>query len=157
MSSLRRRLFGDPSSERLRTPSLPSVDLVGDEEHVTLPLRQLKHINNQLKSNKTKGNKRRNAWIFGLGGLFGILVAGYFAGNNDIIDLPYLKDMNLESILDVLPAGLIRDANELQVGVSASLHACLAYSCLPADTACGILPVQGLRNAFHSRKVNETL
>jgi len=122
MSSLRRRLFGDPSSERLRTPSLPSVDLVGDEEHVTLPLRQLKHINNQLKSNKTKGNKRRNAWIFGLGGLFGILVAGYFAGNNDIIDLPYLKDMNLESLLDVLPAGLIRDANELQVGASVSLQ-----------------------------------
>lgn len=131
MSSLRRRLFGESSSERLRTPSLPSVDLAEDEEHVTLPLRQLEHIKKLLKSNKAKGNKRRNAWIFGLGGLFGILVAGYFAGNNDMIDLPYLKDINLDSILDILPAGLIRDANELQVGDSA-LPPCLPRVLLSA-------------------------
>lgn len=32
-----------------------------------------------------------------------------------MMDLAMLRDMNLDSIMDVLPAGLIKDARDLQV------------------------------------------
>jgi hypothetical protein len=56
-----------------------------------------------------------------LGGLFGIIVAGFFASSNDVFDMQALKDMNLDSIMDVLPAGLIKDAQALQVGLFRAL------------------------------------
>ncbi|KAF2402270.1 Phospholipid:diacylglycerol acyltransferase [Trichodelitschia bisporula] len=52
--------------------------------------------------------------MFICGGLFGICVAAFFVGNSDLLDLTALADMNLESILDVLPAGMIREAKEFQ-------------------------------------------
>ncbi|ORY11790.1 Lecithin:cholesterol acyltransferase-domain-containing protein [Clohesyomyces aquaticus] len=61
-----------------------------------------------------KNSKRRNFWIFGLGGVFGLLLAGFFAGSNDMIDLSGFEGMNLESIFDVLPAGLVKDAQQMQ-------------------------------------------
>lgn len=69
----------------------------------------------QEKRPKTKGTKRRNFWIFGLGGVFGLLLAGFMANSADVIDLKSLTDMNLDSLIDVLPAGLIRDAQAMQV------------------------------------------
>lgn len=71
--------------------------------------------NSKSKHKHAKGRKRRNAWVFGLGGLFGVLAAGFFAGKNDLMDLAALQSMNLDSIFDVLPAGLLRDAQALQV------------------------------------------
>ena len=44
-----------------------------------------------------------------------MLVAAFFAGNQDYLDLKALADLNLDSLLDVLPAGLIKDAQDLQV------------------------------------------
>jgi hypothetical protein len=65
---------------------------------------------------KKKGkNKRKNAWIFGLGGLFGLVVAGFFASSNEMIDLKSLEGMNLDSILDALPASFVSSAQQLQV------------------------------------------
>jgi phospholipid:diacylglycerol acyltransferase len=72
----------------------------------------------QLHTLKKKGkSKRKNAWIFGLGGLFGLVVAGFFASNNEMIDLKSLEGMNLDSILDALPASFVSNAQQLQVSL----------------------------------------
>ena len=59
--------------------------------------------------------KRRNSFIFLLGGLFGIVVALFFANQNEVISLDALFDLNLDSLIDVVPSGLLRDANEFTV------------------------------------------
>jgi phospholipid:diacylglycerol acyltransferase len=64
---------------------------------------------------KHKTRKRRNGFIFFLGGLFGILVAGFFAGQSDLVDFPDFGDLSMDSLMDVLPAGFIRDARDLAV------------------------------------------
>ncbi|KAI9722842.1 MAG: hypothetical protein M1828_004408 [Chrysothrix sp. TS-e1954] len=123
MSYLRRRLQGEAAVAPSRTPSPvrptsqepSSPDGAGEDSSasVNIPIAKLNELNAHLKRPQ-KGSKRRIAWIFGLGGLFGILVALYFAGNNEMIDLAMLKDMNFESLMDVLPASFISDAQELQ-------------------------------------------
>ena len=145
MSYLRRRMYGLPSDSSRRTPSPaqpnprapPSQDGSSSEEpdSVRIPIAKLEQLNAHLKKPR-KGNKRRNAWIFGLGGLFGILIALFFAGSNDMIDLAALKDMNLDSLMEALPAGLINDAQELQVGSTLST---LLDVCLPGN-------LEGLRD-----------
>jgi phospholipid:diacylglycerol acyltransferase len=70
----------------------------------------------KLHTLKTKGkSKRKNAWIFGLGGVFGLVVAGFFASSNEMIDLKGLENMNLDSVWDALPASFVRSAQQLQV------------------------------------------
>ncbi len=50
-----------------------------------------------------------------MGGLFGILVAGFFARQSDLIEFPELGDLSMDSLMDVLPAGFVRDARDLAV------------------------------------------
>lgn len=110
MSTLRRRIFGGtpPSSD----PSRDNSPSRGEELHV-VPAKKLKKL---VKSEQSvKGSKRQKLWLFGLGGVFGVAIAAFFAGGNEMIDLKALSDMNLDSIFDVLPAGLIKDAQNLQV------------------------------------------
>lgn len=111
MSEFRRRIFGTSGDPASATPEPyregSPAGSRGDGVDAT------KHHKN-TKSSKPKSSKRRNVWIFGLGGVFGILLAGFFASSNEFMDLAYLKDMNLDSIFDVLPAGLINDARDLQ-------------------------------------------
>ncbi|RAK99826.1 phospholipid:diacylglycerol acyltransferase [Aspergillus ibericus CBS 121593] len=57
-------------------------------------------------------SKRRNGLIFVLGGLFGVLVAVLFANQQDVISLDSLMDLNLESLMDVMPQGLLTDVRE---------------------------------------------
>jgi len=114
MSELRRRIVnvfvgGDSPAS---TPSISRENSPSPDDYRVVPAQQYKSLT------KKKGSKRRNFWIFGLGGLFGIVLAGFFASGNDMMDLAMLRDMNLDSILDVLPAGLIKDAQDLQVGTS---------------------------------------
>ncbi|KEQ89966.1 Phospholipid:diacylglycerol acyltransferase [Aureobasidium pullulans EXF-150] len=114
MSGLRRRIFGSSTAE---SPSLTpehSRESTPTSEEVRIV--SAKKLDKLTASHKKKGfgTKRRNAWVFGLGGLFGILIAGFFASSNEVFDMQALKDMNLDSILDVLPAGLIKDAQALQ-------------------------------------------
>ncbi|KAK4982751.1 phospholipid:diacylglycerol acyltransferase [Elasticomyces elasticus] len=114
MSQLRRRIFGGgtPDSTPASTPDLSREGSpTPGEDYRIIPAKQLQKL---TKASKPKGTKRRNAWVFGLGGLFGILLAGFFASEQDMINLSAFKDMNLESIMDVLPAGLLRDAQNLQ-------------------------------------------
>lgn len=117
MSELRRRIFGaSRDSTPASTPELSREGSpVGTQEYRVIPAKRLESL---TSSEKRKGSKRRNIWIFGLGGLFGVLVAAFFASSNEFMDLASLKDMNLDSILDVLPAGLIRDAQDLQASAS---------------------------------------
>ena len=79
------------------------------ESYKLIPAKRLERLE------RRKGTKRRHAWVFILGGLFGLALAALFADNSDIIDLPAIKGMNLESIFEVLPAGFVRDARDLQV------------------------------------------
>ncbi|KAL9068732.1 MAG: hypothetical protein Q9157_006419 [Trypethelium eluteriae] len=103
---LRRRVIG-PSEDSLE-PSREPTPGPGEEYRVV----DAKKLHKLSKSRTT--SKRRHAWVFILGGLFGILVAGLFASNNDMIDLSSITDMNLDSLLDVIPAGLIKDAKDIQ-------------------------------------------
>jgi len=67
-------------------------------------------------SHKKSKTKRRNTFIFFLGGLFGLVVAGFFAERNDLFDLPELRDLSMDSLMDVLPAGFVKDARDLARG-----------------------------------------
>lgn len=98
MSSLRRRVADDT----LDPPITPSND--PSDDGCDKPL-----------AKRTPGTRRRHAWIFFMGGLFGLVLAAFFARQNEMLDLTVLGDWNLEGILDVLPAGLVKDAQDLQV------------------------------------------
>lgn len=106
MSSLRRRLLGpsgDSSSEASRDPSP-----VKGEAVTLIPAAQLKKL-------QSKKSKRRQWLIFGLGGLFGLVVAAFFANQHDVINLEGLVDFNLDSLMDVIPAGIVKDAKDITV------------------------------------------
>jgi phospholipid:diacylglycerol acyltransferase len=111
MSFLRRRApreeTPDESPERGVTPD--------PERPAHLRVVSAEKLETLKKSKAPKQSKRKNFWIFGLGGLFGLIVAGFFANSNDLIDLSALDNMNLENLMDVLPAAFVRDAQQLQV------------------------------------------
>ncbi|KAF2147326.1 uncharacterized protein K452DRAFT_282333 [Aplosporella prunicola CBS 121167] len=111
MSFLRRRLAGgDTSSTDISRE--PTPDPAQAEQYRVIPATKLHKLTS--KKPALRGSKRWNAWVFGLGGLFGIVCAAMFAQNNEMIDLSALTDMNLEAIADLLPAGLISDVRDFQ-------------------------------------------
>ena len=105
MSTLRRRFLGDSSS-----PKEPPRELSPAKgEPVTLvPYSHLKEL-------KGKRSKRWQFSLFGLGGLFGLAVAAFFANQHDVINLEGLVDFNMDSLLDVIPAGIVKDAKDITV------------------------------------------
>ncbi|KAI6803631.1 LACT-domain-containing protein [Hortaea werneckii] len=124
MSTLRRRIFGagtpdsTPDVSRDSSPAPPSLrtkDGTADDNYKVVAAEKLEKLRQRAHQ---KGRKRRNAWIFGLGGLFGIFIAGFFASNNGglekLVEVAGFQDMGLESFLDVLPTGLIRDIQDMQ-------------------------------------------
>ncbi|CAO2654454.1 Nn.00g111870.m01.CDS01 [Neocucurbitaria sp. VM-36] len=113
MSFLRRRFGGgggDDSSSELSRDSSPAPDADGKRpSHLrVISAEKLQTLK------KGKNGKRKNLWIFGLGGIFGLLVAGFFASSNDLIDMKSLENVNLDSIMDALPASFIRSAQQIQ-------------------------------------------
>ncbi|KAF3763707.1 LACT-domain-containing protein [Cryphonectria parasitica EP155] len=60
--------------------------------------------------------KRKLGAIFLLGSVFGIIAAGFFAKTNDLIDFPEIGDLTVDSLLDALPAGLVKDVRDLVKG-----------------------------------------
>lgn len=119
MSFLRRRFGGgavtDSPDELSREPS-PGADGKRPANLRVITAEQLQTLK------KGKHVKRRNAWIFGLGGVFGLIVAGFFASSNDMIDLKSLQDVNLESIMEALPANFIKSAQQMQVSKSRGIQ-----------------------------------
>ena len=69
----------------------------------------------KLKELTRRRSKRRQWFLFGLGGLFGIVLAAFFAQQHDVINLEGLMDINLDSLLDAIPAGIINDARDITV------------------------------------------
>ncbi|KOS40319.1 hypothetical protein ACN38_g8825 [Penicillium nordicum] len=57
-------------------------------------------------------SKRRNGFIFMLGGIFGIFVALFFANQQEVISLDSLMDLNLDSWIDAIPQGILSDVKE---------------------------------------------
>ncbi|KAI9816573.1 MAG: hypothetical protein M1827_001705 [Pycnora praestabilis] len=104
MSFLRRRIFGEISSE----PSRESTPERGEELQL-VPKAKLK----ALKALPHKGRKRRNGFVFILGGIFGLMVAAFFANQSDVINFDAFTDLNIDALIDVIPAGIIRDAKDL--------------------------------------------
>lgn len=101
-SSLRRRIFGGNKHE----------DEPAKAEEVRLA--PVSKIVTDFKHYKPKSRKRRNGFIFALGGLFGLVAAGVFAGRNDLI-ANFPDEFSMDGLLDVLPANFISDARDLQV------------------------------------------
>lgn len=60
-------------------------------------------------------SKRRNGFIFMLGGIFGIFVALFFANQQEVISLDSLMDLNLESWIEAIPQGIVSDVKEFSV------------------------------------------
>lgn len=135
MSFLKRRIFGDISTD-------PSRDASPDKgESLTLV------STSKLKSLTKKRSKRRNGFVFGLGGLFGILVAAFFANRHDVISFEGLMDLNLDSLIDVIPAGIVKDAKDITVCFPAALWQCKARGA-GADAAGGTSAVSGKQSTM---------
>ena len=103
MSFLRRRILGQSSGE----PSREGTPEKSDDVEL-VPVAKLKKLT-------AKKSKRRTGFIFGLGGLFGLVVAAFFANQQDVINFEGLRDLNLDSLLDVIPAGIVKDAQDITV------------------------------------------
>lgn len=107
-SFLRRRIFGGDGNTdsnqqtREHTPE--------KAEEVLVPVSEVK----DNKNSKPKSRKKRNGLVFALGGLFGLVAAGVFAGKNDLIDFP--EEFSMDGLFDALPASFIKDARDLQRG-----------------------------------------
>ncbi|KAF2670994.1 Phospholipid:diacylglycerol acyltransferase [Microthyrium microscopicum] len=116
MNVIRRRLGhgekeeDDSSQEDSPRPITPEGD--AGRDYKLVPAKHLSAL--KIKRNSSKGNKRRFAWVFILGGLFGLLVAAYFANNSDLIDIASFADLSLEPLLDVLPSAFLKEAREFQ-------------------------------------------
>lgn len=110
-STLRRRVLGpsDNSSESSSTAPTPR------DESPAKPGDKVKIIHHDRPQ---KMRKRRNTFIFLLGSLFGLIAAGLLAKNNDLIELPEIGELSMDSFFEVLPAGLITDMKDLVVCLS---------------------------------------
>ncbi|CRG85269.1 phospholipid:diacylglycerol acyltransferase [Talaromyces islandicus] len=118
MSNIRRRAVNPAHQDDNNNNGLPVQDAASpdspantaqvdtDEKPSLSPLVRLKRY-----LAKPRG-KRRHSFVFMLGGLFGIFVAVFFANQNEVISLDALMDLNLDSLIDVMPQGILRDAKE---------------------------------------------
>jgi len=88
------------------TPSRESTPDAGEE----VKLISTKKLE---KLTKRKGSKKRSGIYFGLGGILGLVLALLFAQSQDVIKLEGLLDVNLDSLMDVIPAGIVRDVRDL--------------------------------------------
>lgn len=104
---LRRRLPPDePHAHRSQSTPAVTEDVAPTHDH---PDDKNKQIILRPRS------KRRNGFIFALGGLFGIFIALFFANQQEVISLDSLMDLNLDALIDVIPQGIVKDAREFSV------------------------------------------
>lgn len=103
-TTLRRRI--PPESE-----VSSSATMSREESTTTQPT---SHVHVVERAPKTR--KRRNTFIFLLGGFCGLFAAGFFAKTNDLIDFPEFGELSVDNLLDVIPAGLVKDLRDLVQG-----------------------------------------
>ena len=61
-----------------------------------------------------KKPRKRSTWlIFTFGGLAGLLLAGVAANNQDMVNLQLLRELNFDSIIDVIPVGILKEASDI--------------------------------------------
>lgn len=111
-SELRRRIALKGDGDGTPPESPISVTPERDESPIR-PGDKVKVVHHNQKT-----RKRRTGAIFLLGSLFGLIAAGFFAKSNDLIDFPELGDFSVDGLLDVLPAGLVKDVRDLVVCIS---------------------------------------
>ncbi|KAB5542626.1 Lecithin:cholesterol acyltransferase [Coniochaeta sp. 2T2.1] len=135
-SALRRRRApadDHDTPDTLDTPETPSETPTPQDESpppegpVTLEDHELNEKISVAHHHK-KTRKRRTTAIFLLGSLFGIVIAGFFANSNDLINLPDIGELSMDSLLDVLPAGLVKDMRDLVKGERDFLETYDAFS-----------------------------
>lgn len=114
MSFLRHR-FGGAKAEDDSTPDLSREPSPGPDGKRPANIRLITAEQLATLKQNSRHKKRRNFWVFSLGGIFGLLLAGFFASNNDMIDLTGLGEVNLESIMDALPDNFVKSVQQLQV------------------------------------------
>lgn len=107
-TELRRRPVKGKGKEKEYKDPVP-VEPVGDAP--IAPGDEVKIVNTK--------RKRKLGAIFLLGGIVGVIAAGFFASSNDLIDFPEIGELSVDSLLDVLPAGLVRDVRDLVVRYNA--------------------------------------
>jgi phospholipid:diacylglycerol acyltransferase len=108
---LRRRLAKDDSDQSSPTDSAHDETKIST---ATLAVTEPEKQKSQSFVTKPR-SKRRNGLIFVLGGIFGILVAAFFANQQDVISLDALMDLNLDALMDVIPQGIMKDVSEFSV------------------------------------------
>src|SRR5690554_275145 len=91
----------DKVSDVQEDEKVPEVQVDGDDDSEELRLVSISSLEELTKTTKQKGRKRRGGFIFFLGGLFGLLVAGFFAQKNEYLYLPefaadLVSDLNLD-------------------------------------------------------------
>ncbi len=130
-SDLRRRVFGSgvgggvdgagadatPSTEASSAAS--SLTPTPRDDSPARPGEKVKIVHHRHGPPKTR--KRRNTFIFLLGSLFGIVLAGFLAKENNLISLPEISEFSMDSFLDILPAGLAKDMRDFVVRSSGGL------------------------------------
>ena len=111
MSQLRRRMgriFSDtPSPFSSRDPS---PDTKGRDDVKLVSREKLEKLE---KLTKGKSSKKRSGIWFILGGLLGLCAALLIAQQQEVIKLEGLWDVNLDSLFDVIPAGVLKDVKDL--------------------------------------------
>ena len=106
MSALRRRLINVIQDSPSTSTSRDSTPDPGEEVKL-ISTKKLERLS------KNKGSRRRSGIIFGLGGLLGLILALVFAQSQDVIKLEGLLEVNLDSLMDVIPAGIVKDVKDL--------------------------------------------
>ena len=135
MSALRRRVFGSnqptiptpaQTGRRASDPVISPIEVDDDEKRKQIEKEQglaassgawigerIQHVKHVYHTER-KPSKRRSTGLVLLGILIGFLATGWFANQQGVINLENLLDVNLESLIDVIPAGVLKDARELQ-------------------------------------------
>ena len=106
MSELRRRIGSALQDSPTDSPTRGNTPEPGEEAKLV----SKKKLDSLLKR---RPSKKRSGLIFALGGLVGLLLAGFLAQQNDVIKLQGLLDVNLDSLMDVLPSNVVNDAKDL--------------------------------------------
>ncbi|KAI1338082.1 LACT-domain-containing protein [Xylariaceae sp. FL0016] len=106
-SELRRRVIDKDHNDISNEPRTPR------DQSPAKPGDKIKIIHHK---HKQPMRKRKNGLIFLFGSLFGIIAAGFLAKSNDLIDFPELGELSMDSFVDILPAGLVKDMKDLVKG-----------------------------------------
>lgn len=68
---------------------------------------------------RPRTSKRWTIAIFTIGGIAGVLGAGFFFGGNPNFNLDSLPELRFDALADVIPAGILKEATDISVGLYA--------------------------------------